>query len=192
LFYTKDLIEQVMASRSLVLLWAISLFLLSACSTLVPKDYVVTKSQLDRTWSKSFPMHRDLGKGVFSATLDAPAVVFLVDQNRVSLGTSLSVSSLFSGSLKGRVAVSGALRYDAEKRALFMQDADLETLEVDQGSPEIGKILRPTLNVMLSEYLRTNPLYQFKEDEMRYAGTEIDIEHIEILGDGIKFHLKPR
>ncbi len=181
-----------MTARSLNLLLLIPLILLSACSMLIPKEYVVTKLQMDRTWSKSFPMHSDLGQGVFSATLDTPTVAFLKEQNRLSLGTNLSASSLFGGGLKGSVALSGALRYDAAQRALYLQDSNLDTLEVNQGSPEMGKILRPALNVMLSEYLRANPVYQFKEDEMRYAGTEIDIEHIEVVADGIKFHLKPR
>jgi hypothetical protein len=181
-----------MTTRSLNLLLLIPLILLSACASLVPKDYLVTNEQLNRAWGKSFPLQRSLGNGLFNASMATPEVSFLTAQNRINLATNFSVSSLLAGEVKGRIGLSGALRYDAEQRALYLQDPNLETLEVDQGAPELGKALRPALNMMLSEYLRANPLYQFKQDEMRYAGKEIDITKISVVENGIKFDLKPR
>lgn len=181
-----------MATRSLNLLRLIPLILLSACATLVPKDYLVTHEQLDRAWGKSFPLQRELGRGLFNASLAAPEVTFLTAQNRISLATNFSVSSLLAGGVKGRIGLSGALRYDAEQRALYLQDPNVETLEVDSGSAALGETMRPALNMMLSEYLRANPLYQFKQDEMRYAGNDIDITKISVVDNGIKFDLKPR
>lgn len=181
-----------MTTRSLNLLLLIPLILLSACATLVPKDYLVTQDKLDRAWAKSFPLQRSLGNGLFNVSMATPEVSFLTAQNRIGLVTNFSASSLLAGELKGRIGLSGALRYDAEQRALYMQDPNLETLEVDQGAPELGKALRPALNMMLNEYLRANPLYQFKQDEMRYAGKEIDITKISVVDNGIKFDLKPR
>lgn len=181
-----------MTTRSLNLLLLIPLILLSACATLVPQDYLVTHEQLDRAWSKSFPLQRELGRGLFNASLAAPEVTFLTVQNRISLATNFSVSSLLAGGVKGRIGLSGALRYDAEQRALYLQDPNVETLEVDSGSAALGETMRPALNMMLSEYLRANPLYQFKQDEMRYAGMEIDIAKISVVDNGIKFDLKPR
>jgi len=119
-------------------------------------------------------------------------VTFLTAQNRISLSTNFSVSSLLAGGVKGRIGLSGALRYDAEQRALYLQDPNVETLEVDSGSAALGETMRPALNMMLSEYLRANPLYQFKQDEMRYAGNDIDITKISVVENGIKFDLKAR
>ncbi|NOT20234.1 MAG: hypothetical protein HOP24_08205, partial [Sideroxydans sp.] len=45
-----------MTTRSLYLLLLIPLIILSACAILVPKDYLVTHDQLERAWSKSFPL----------------------------------------------------------------------------------------------------------------------------------------
>ena len=181
-----------MARSSLALLWAIPLLLLSACATLVPKGYLVTHDQLEREWSKSFPLQRELGRGSFSASLATPEVTFLTAQNRIWLATNFSVSSLLAGGVKGRIGLSGALRYDAEQRALYLQDPNVESLEVDQGSVALGEAMRPALNMMLSEYLRANPLYQFRQDEMRYAGKEIDITQISVVENGIKFDLESR
>lgn len=181
-----------MTTRDFNFLLLIPLIILGACATLVPKDYLVTQDKLDRTWAKSFPMQRSLGNGLFNALLETPVVTLLTSQNRIALETNFSVSSMLAGEVKGRIGLSGALRYDAEQRALYLQDPNLETLEVDQGAPELGKALRPALNMMLNEYLRANPLYQFKQDEMRYAGKEIDITKISVVENGIKFDLKPR
>jgi len=180
-----------MITRSLKLSLLIPL-LLSACATLVPKHYLVTHEQLDRAWAKSFPLQRSVGNGLFNASLATPEVTFLTAQNRIALMANFSASSLLAGEVKGRIGLSGALRYDAAQRALYLQDPNLETLEVEQGASELGKVLRPALNMMLSEYLRANPLYQFKQDEMRYAGMEIDITQISVVENGIKFDLKPR
>jgi hypothetical protein len=181
-----------MTTRSLNLLLLIPLIILSACTTLVPKDYLVTRDQLDRAWGKSFPLRQELGRGLFSVSLATPEVTFLPTQNRIALVMNFSVSSLLAGGLKGRIGLSGALRYDAEQRALYLQDHNVETLEVDQGSVALAETVRPALNVMLSEYLRANPLYQFKQDEMRYAGKDIDITKISVVENGIKFDLKSR
>lgn len=181
-----------MTTRSLYLLLLIPLIILSACATLVPKDYLVTHDQLERAWSKSFPLQRELGRGLFNASIATPEVTFLTAQNRISLATNFSVSSLLAGGVKGRIGLSGSLRYDAEQRALYLQDPNVETLEVDSGSAALGETMRPALNMMLNEYLRANPLYQFKQDEMRYAGNDIDITKISVVENGIRFDLKPR
>jgi len=181
-----------MTPRSLNLLLLIPLIILSACATLVPKDYLVTQDKIDRAWSKSFPLQRSLGNGLFNASLETPDVTFLTAQNRIGLGANVSVSSLLAGEVKGRIGLSGSLRYDAAQRALYLQDPNLESLVVNQGSAELGKALRPALNMMLNEYLRANPLYQFKQDEMRYAGNDIDITKISVVENGIKFDLKPQ
>ncbi|MDD4912673.1 MAG: DUF1439 domain-containing protein [Sideroxydans sp.] len=181
-----------MFTRSFTFLLLAPLFLLSACSTMIPKEYVVSQSQLARAWAKSFPLQRQLGNGLMSTTIAMPEVGFLAAQNRVSLATNFSASSVLVGGLQGRIGLTGALRYDPAQRALYMQDPNLETLQVAQGSDALGETLRPVLNMMLSEYLRSNPLYQFKEDEMHYAGTDIDITSVEVVASGIKFHIKPR
>jgi hypothetical protein len=181
-----------MTTRSLNFLLLIPLILLSACATLVPKDYLVTQDKMDRAWSKSFPLQRSLGNGLFNASLATPEVSFLTAQNRIGLITNFSATSLLAGEVKGRIGLSGSLRYDPAQRALYLQDPNLESLEVNQGSAELGKALRPALNIMLNEYLRANPLYQFKQDEMRYAGNDIDITKISVVENGIKFDLKPR
>lgn len=181
-----------MTTRSINLLLLIPLILLSACATLVPKDYLVTQDKIDHAWSKSFPIQRSVGNGLFNAALETPDVTFLTAQNRIGLGTNFSVSSLLAGEVKGRIGLSGSLRYDAAQRALYLQDPNLESLVVNQGSAELGKALRPALNMMLNEYLRANPLYQFKQDEMRYAGNDIDITKISVVENGIRFDLKPQ
>lgn len=181
-----------MTTRTLNLLLLIPLLILGACTTIVPKDYLVTRDQLDRTWAKSFPMQRSLLNGLFNASLETPELSFLTAQNRIAISTSFSASSVLSGGVKGRIGLSGELRYDAEKRALYLQSPNLETLQVNQGSAIVGETLRPALNIVLNEYLRTNPLYQFKQDEMRFSGKEIDITKISVVDNGIKFDLKPR
>ena len=181
-----------MTNRSLNLLLLIPLILLSACASLVPKDYLVTQDKFDRAWSNSFPLQRSLGNGLFNVSMATPEVSFLTAQNRIGLVTNFSVSSLLAGEVKGRIGLSGSLRYDAAQRALYLQDTNLESLEVAQGSAELGKALRPALNMMLNEYLRANPVYQFKQDEMRYAGNDIDITKISVVENGIRFDLKAR
>ena len=178
-------------NRSHQLLLAFILLALAACATLVPHEYLITQEKLAEKLEKSFPVHRELGQGLFSATLNVPELGFIAAQNRISLAATFSAYSVLSGGVQGHFVMTCALRYDAIQRAVFLQDARLESLKIEPDNT-YAEILRPALERVLGEYSRENPLYRFQADELRFAGADIDITGIEVVENGIKLKLSPK
>ncbi|MFM2409130.1 MAG: hypothetical protein RL358_1872 [Pseudomonadota bacterium] len=180
-----------MKNRLLLLSTILVALGLSACAALVPNQYAVPKAKLESRLQQSFPLQREVGKGLMSVSMNAPVLNLLADKNRVELLGDFAVHSLLVDTLAGRFSVSGSLRYDRTERAVYMQDAQLDTLQMSTDA-SAAEMLRPFLNAMLRDYLNSTPLYHFQPDELRFAGTEIDINAIQIQADAIVFKLQAK
>ncbi len=173
------------------LLLTVILLALAACATLVPHEYLVTHAKLEEKLERSFPIHRELGQGLFSTTIDVPELGFDAAQNRISLTSGFSVHSFLSNDMRGRFVMTFALRYDAIQHAIFLQDTRLESLKIEPDNTYAG-VLRAALDRVLDAYLTENPLYRFRSDELHFAGTDIEITGIEVATDGIRLKLAPK
>jgi hypothetical protein len=173
------------------LLLLCTLGVLTACAALIPHDYLITQQQLTAKLQGSFPFKRDLGNGFFNVAVDMPSLGFDTEHNRVVIHSGFSAYSILSGPLQGTLTMSSSLRFDAEQRAIFLQDPQFENLTIMQDA-SYAEMLRPAMNMILIEYLRTHPLYRFQADELRFAGTAIDITGLEVVTDGIRVKLAPR
>lgn len=167
------------------------LILISACATLIPNEYLITQQKLLSKLQSTFPLKQDLGNGLLSATLDTPLLGFDVMHNRISLATNYSAYSILSGTLQGEVMMSGALCYDAAQQAIYLQQPQIDKLSILQDE-RYTEMLRPVLNTILVEYLRTHALYRFQPEELRFAGTDIDITGIEVVQSGVNVQLAPK
>ena len=177
-----------------VRLLVLSLFalLLSACAGLMPDEYVVSPRQLNSQFDKLFPLNRDLGNGMFSTSLSAPKFGFVTGQNRVSLAAGVSVATIFSKAMNGRVALTSGLRYDAAERALYLQELRIESVDIDGDTAGVASQLLPLFNVVLSEYVRHNPLYRFSPDELKLGPLPAEVSDMTVVDNGIRLKLKPR
>ncbi len=164
---------------------------LAACAALVPKQYAVPKAKLESRLQQSFPLQREVGKGLMSVSMNAPVLNLLVDKNRVELLGDFATRSLLMNAVTGQFTVSGALRYDGAERAVYVQDAQLDALQMNTDA-QVAELLRPFLNTLLREYFNSTPLYHFQPDELRFAGNEIDISAIQIQADAIVFKLQTK
>ena len=173
------------------LLLTVTLLALAACATLVPHNYLITHAKLDEKLARSFPLHREFGQGLFSISINAPKLSFSTAQNRIFLTSDFSSHSVLSSDMRGRFAVSCALRYDAIQHAIFLQDARLESLAIEPDNT-YAESLRPTLERVLGDYAIKTPLYRFRADELHFAGTNIEITGIEVSDDGVNLNLAPK
>jgi hypothetical protein len=124
------------------------------------------------------------------ATLDDPQISFIADRDRISFATRFSAGTVMRSGLDGRIAVSGGVRYDAAQRAIFVQNLTVDSLQLDQDKSGVAEMLRGPLTMILSEYLRDHPVYQFQPDQLRFGGSEIGIESLQVVGTGIRVNFK--
>lgn len=175
--------------RKLLLLCTLGV--LTACAALIPHDYLITQQKLTNKLQSSFPFKHDLGNGLFSVTVDMPTLGFDTEHNRVAIHSEFSAYSILSAPLHGNLTMSSALRFDADQRAIFLKEPQFDNLTIMQDD-SFAELLRPAMNLVLVEFLRTNALYRFEPHELRFAGTDIDITGIDVVTDGISVKLAPR
>ncbi len=152
---------------------------LAACAALIPNQYAVPKAKLVSRLQQSFPIQRDMGKGLLSVSMNSPVLNLLADKNRVELRGDFAARSMLMDAVMGQFTVSSGLRYDRAEQAIYMQDASLDALQISTDA-QVADMLRPFLNTMLREYLNSTPLYHFQPDELRFAGKTINITSIQI------------
>ncbi len=177
--------------RRILLLLCVAL-LLSACSTILPSEYVLTQERLNGKLAQKFPMSRETGQGLLrnKVTLSSPALAFNAEQNRVAFAVNFSATTAMRVNLDGLFAVSGTPFYDVEQRALYLRDVQVNTLQMRQDFLGVLDMLRPHLTRMLADYMKENPLHRFEEDELSYKGVELEIEAVEVVSNGIRFKFK--
>ena len=120
----------------------IAAFALTACAALIPSQYSVPKAKLVSKLQQTFPLQREVGKGLFSVRMNTPVLNLLVDKNRVELVGDIAAHSLLMETVTGQFTLSGALRYDRDERAIYIQDAQLDALQIST-DPAAAEMLRP-------------------------------------------------
>lgn len=163
---------------------------LSACAVLVPDTYLIKQQRLTDQLHRNFPLKRELADGMFSVTLEVPVLGLDVAHNRITVNGRFSAYTILGGTLQGELGFSSALHFDDARRTVFLREPQLDSLTVEQDE-RYAAMLRPALNMLLLEYLRDHPLYTFQPNELRYAGTDIDISAIVVVPDGLRLQLRP-
>ncbi len=173
-----------------LLLLTITLLLGACTSMLLPTEYVVTQERLSNKLAQKFPVSRESARGKLKVTLDAPELSFMPEQNRLSFAFHVSATTAMRVGLDGRIALSSSLRYDAERRAIYLQDVHIDTLQVRQDPASLVELLRPQLTKMLSDYLKEKPLHRFDPEDLRFRGVEFEIETVDVVSNGIRIKFK--
>ncbi len=191
MYNPQNRIKHPLKQRLGTLLLVCALSVLTACAVLIPHDYLISQQKLMDKLQSSFPLKHDLGNGLFRVTVDMPTLRFDTQHNRVVIRSGFSAYSILSGPLQGNLTMSSALRFDANQRAIFLNEPQFDNLTIMQDY-SFAEMLRPAMNLMLIEFLRTNALYRFQPSELRFAGADIDITGIDVVTDGIRVKLAPR
>jgi hypothetical protein len=167
--------------RNLLIL--IIVYGLFACSSLVPREHLVTQEELRTVVLKRFPLYAD--QGVFHLSLSNPQVALLPERNRIGFSSDFQFGSILGGVLGGRFESSSDLRYDASQRAIVLVKPQLERLSLqDQG--EMPPALRALVNLAMAELMQNFPLHTFPPGEPSFAGVSLDITDITVTPGGVK------
>ena len=152
--------------------------LLSACASLVgPREVEVPLAKLQQGLERRFPLnHRILS--VFEVRLSKPQLA-LLPGDRVGLTLDASVAPPFiQTAWRGNLALSGRLVLDTARNAVFLSDARIERVAVDGVDPALQRQFIKVANLVGDQFMRDTPLYNFRPDELRYAGVQFTPTHL--------------
>jgi len=140
--------------------------LLGGCSSWRETTVRITEEQLQERISKKFPItksHQILG----TITYENPHISLRREDNLVEFGVDIAVSNItINGSnLRGSVLMLASVAYNAEKKALFLKDPQLQQLTLN-GVPEQNvQMLSGFFMPAIEKLFKRKPVYSFKDQD---------------------------
>lgn len=166
--------------------------LLSACANLAgPRDVSIPLARLQAGVDKRFPL-KNKAMELFDIQLSNPRLSLQPGTERVGLQLDASVAPPFiKQSWRGNVALSGRLSIDVARGAVFINDPRLDQVAIDgvddARQQQFGKIA----NVLLNKAILDIPVYNFRLEDLRYAGVQFVPTSIRTTADAVIIHVEP-
>jgi len=165
---------------------------LAACAGLIgPRQVELPQERLQSSLERKFPMHQR-ALGVFEVELSHPRLEVLPENDRVALTIDLGLTPLLARqSWHGSMLVSGRLRVDSARNAVYIADAHVDRFTVDNLDEGKQNQLASVANLLSDNVIRDVPVHTFRPEELRYAGVQFVLTGIDTRPGGLVAKLQP-
>jgi hypothetical protein len=171
---------------------AFFLVLLAGCATFpfLSGEVRLSANELTQKMAKKFPMEKSVG-GLLDITLANPRVDLSEADNRISTQFDASVKlPLTSKRLGGSLRVSGRPDYVPESRTLYLRDARVDQIRMENMPDGLSAALAKTVSVLARDVLEDKPLHTFKAEDFTRYGAQYVPDRIIVRGDQLVLLLK--
>lgn len=175
--------------------WLSGLFailLLSSCAAMLgPRQIDVPLYKLQESLSRRFPFNNRY-LDLLDINVSNPRISLQPNTNRLLTSLDALVAPPFlQKSWKGSFTLSGALRYDPSRNAIMLADPRVEGFAIDGLDPLYARQIGKAGGLLAEQVLRDVPLYTFRPDELRYAGTNFIPTRINTALNGLVVTFEP-
>lgn len=127
----------------------------------------LSTKELNDFLKKEFPVEKKYK--FVHVRLDNPDVLN-IQKDRIKIGSDVIYSVEMLPEVKGKVLISGGIKYDPEKRAIYLKDPVIEKLEFFRKNlvSFIPENHRKTLFGFIGEVFSTVPVYRFDNKKLMY------------------------
>ncbi|WP_150553053.1 DUF1439 domain-containing protein [Pandoraea soli] len=156
-------------------------------------EYTMTRQDIEAAVGKRFPTTLNYGQ-LLSVELTHPKIGFNPQANRVmtQIDAHLQNVLLQGQPLAGVLSLSSALKYDPVKRAVLLDNPNVERVDVNGMPPAYDQQLTAIGGSLAQQVLNQYPIYTFKPEQLRYGGRDVEPGAITVLPDGIKVEVKTK
>ncbi len=156
-------------------------------------EYTMTRQDIEAAVGKRFPTTLNYGQ-LLSVELTHPKIGFNPQANRVitQIDAQLQNVLLQGQPLAGVLSLSSALKYDPVKRAVLLDNPNVERVDVNDMPPAYDQQLTAIGGSLAQQVLNQYPIYTFKPEQLRYGGRDVEPGAITVLSDGIKVEVKTK
>jgi len=155
------------ALRALFLLAVVAA--LGACSTVSQRTMTFSEADLARMLEQHGPFQRRLLE-VLDVRVQRPTVRLLTSSNRLASTFEVAATERVSRTtLGGRIAIEYGLRYDDSEQAIRITQVRVNSLELDNVSPEKRAGVRNLGSLIAENMLDDAVLYRFKPSDLKNA-----------------------
>ena len=150
----------------------------------------MTADELSQKMEHRFPLEKSVG-GLLEVTLMHPQVELNAEENRIATSFEVNVRlPLTSKNVAGSLKVSGRPEYLAASSALFLRDARVERIRMDNMPDALSAALAKTASSIVRDVLEDKPLYTFKPEDFTRYGLRVEPERVEVRADAIVLKVK--
>ncbi|WP_343729228.1 DUF1439 domain-containing protein [Duganella sp.] len=166
--------------------------LLAACAGLIgPREVELPQERLQTSLDRKFPLHQR-ALGVFEVELSHPRLAIMPENDRVALTVDLGVTPLLARqSWHGSMLISGRLRVDSPRNAIYLADAHVDRFILDNLDEGKQNQLASVANLLSDQVIREVPLHSFRPEDLRYAGVQFVLTGIDTRPGGLVAKLQP-
>ena len=175
-----------------IILAAVCALALAGCATFpfLSGEVRLSADELTQKMQRRFPLEKKVA-GLLEVTLTKPRVDLSERDNRVSTSFLLNVKlPLTNKSLSGSLKVSGRPEYVAASRSLYLRDARVEQIQLDNMSDALSAALAKAASSIARDVLEDKPLNTFKAEDFTRYGTQYEPDRIFVRGDQLVLSLK--
>ena len=167
-------------------IFLISLVLAGCTSNLfIPNQFSFTTAQMQKSLDKQFPVDKKY-LGIFDLTIANPKVVTQPETKRLKLAFDAKVYTLgYNPVVNSSVNLTTDLAYDVAKHSVVLKNPRLDKVTFAGVSSGQAELLNQIVAVMVREQLEGVSIYTFKPEQLRYLGTNVEPERLEITDVGV-------
>jgi len=171
---------------------ALALLFLASCATLLgPREAEIPLAQLQEAIEERFPFNNRFLE-LLDIRVTNPRVTLQPATNRVLTSMDAAVAPPFMNrAWNGNFAVSGRLRFDPTRNALVLGDPRVETFIVNGLDPLYANQITRVGSLLAEQILKDIPLYTFRPEDLRYAGTAYNPTRITTRSNGLVVTFEP-
>ncbi len=154
----------------LIVLFSISFFLFTACSSQVNKEGIVvslSQNQLSESFKHSFPQKKDFVFGTI--VIEEPIITIPKNSKRITASINLDFKTMFTQEIIGDFTISGEPLFDKKTTSIYLKDVKIENLQFTRLN--LGEAFSNTflnsLSPMLNNVLEQYPIYTIPKNSFQ-------------------------
>jgi len=149
----------------------------------------ISQAKLQENIQKSFPLKKDLAIGTLH--LNKPILKLDEKINKIITGLDFAYKPPFFPKQSGLVSLSGAVKYDKEKAAFFLQNPQIEQIKFNNTS--LGKVvpdsLKNVLRSFVNELFLKYPIYKISDDSLKGKLYKNTLKKVEVKNGNLQLTL---
>ena len=166
-----------------------------AIAPLFTREIAFSPQEMTERLARRFPVERNIAD-LLQAKLTRPRVSIVPPAAagatpRLAVGVDLEVKLPLTGKmLFGQMALSGVPRYDTTARAIFLAEARVDRVRVDNMPDALAAALARAAIQFAGEYFAEKPIYALDANEINRMGQFFLAERITLRADKLVLVLK--
>ena len=123
---------------------------------------------------------------LYEARLDEPDISLRPDTSRMALDMPIMVRRRGGDPHTGRLLISATPIYDPQKKAFFLGDTHIESLEIDGAAPDTLTQWLDMLREPIAAIVQDIPLYELDKNTVEHKASRAFLKEVYVEGDALK------